>query len=466
MRLDYALGFSQRTNPMLNSISHAHPAKIAPIPPITPLRALPPEGHYRKGDVLVVFGELFSRGYANGIVDEAEAAGMTVVRSTVGRRTETGELRRLNETELSTQSKPFINIPLEAGFDMERASNGTSPVEQLKSVKLSAWNDVKLDWQQVEESRLRGVERFRKNVSAYMLELDQHIPKGANVIFLHTMAGGVPRAKIMMPLMNRVFKGVGDRHMSSLEFWNSELGRLCSMSFDEVTANTFEHLVELSQAIRDRLLKEGGSARYLAYGYHGTEVMIRGEYVWQTYAPYIQGWAKRRLEDLARHAWAKGVKACVYNCPEILTNSSSIFVGVEVPLYPLLSALRKEGVNSVRAVGALTKASALLKPEFTFADIQIYTDRALSSEAIRAHCNFSKWPEHNSKDQMETLIAASEGLVEMHTDSKELITAVLSEEIFRACGYIMFHDSWKLETPVIWLGHDVIAKALASDKII
>ena len=449
---------------MSNLSSAIQSVKIAPIPPITPLRALPPLGQYRKGDVLVIFGELFSRGYANGIVDEAEAAGMTVIRSTVGRRTETGELRALNEAELSTQPKPFINIPLEAGFDMERASSGPSPVEQLKSVKLSAWNEIKLDWAQVEESRARGVERFRENVSRYMQELDPHIPRGANVIFLHTMAGGVPRAKIMMPLMNRVFKGVGDRHMSSLEFWESELGRLCSMSFDEVTAHTFEHLVELSQAIRNRLVKEGGSTRYLAYGYHGTEVIIRGEYVWQTYAPYIQGWAKRKLENHARHAWEKGVKACVYNCPEILTNSSSIFVGVEVPLYPLLSALRKEGVKSVRAVDVLTKAASLLKAEFTIADIHNYTDRALSSEAIRAHCNFTRWPEHNSKDQMETLIGASEGLVEMHADPKSLITAILSEQIFRACGYIMFHDSWKLETPALWLGHDVLAKALASDK--
>lgn len=430
----------------------------------SPLRDLPPTAGYKKGDVLVVFGELFSRGYANGIVDEAERHGLTVVRSTVGRRDENGQLRSLTMDELAAQPKPFINVPLEAGFDMEPASDGTTPVAQLSGVKLGDWENAKLDWKKIEESRQRGVERFRANVARYMKELEAHIPKGANVLFAHTMAGGVPRAKILMPAMNRVFKGTGDRHVPSETFWKSELGRLSEASFEEVTANTFRHLVELSQPLREKIENDGGSCRYVAYGYHGTEVLIKGEYRWQSYAPYVQGWAKMKLEDIASDVWKKGIKATVYNCPEILTNSSSIFVGVEVPLYPFMSALKKEAGENASARAVLAKCRELLKPEHTLEEMQAFTDETLTAPEIQAQSKFQGWPQHNAKAQMETLIAAAEGLIEMHRDPKNLITFVLSEEIFRATGYVMYHDSWKPQAPVLWLGHDVLAKALASGK--
>jgi hypothetical protein len=431
----------------------------------TPLRQLPPQAKYRPGDVLVVFGELFSRGYANGIVDEALRAGMKVVRSTVGRRESDGRLRALNAEELAVQPQPFINIPLEAGFDMEPClQDGTSPVDQIKHVKMSDWAEVKLDWAKVKDSRHNATERFRKNLQSYMLELAQHIPKGANVLFAHTMAGGVPRAKILMPTMNRVFKGTGERHLSSETFWKSELGKLCSWNFDDVTALTLRHLIEFSAPLRERLSKEGGSTRYVAYGYHGNEVLIRGEYKWQSYAPYLQGWAKTLLEDVAVQEWTRGIHATVYNCAEILTNSSSIFVGIEVPLYPFLSALKKEIGQTPRAASILSRAKALLKPDFDFGKIVTFTDEALTSKELRSVCDFEKWPEHNNKAQMEKLIDSSEKLVEMHLDPKQLITFVLSEEIFRATGYIMFHDSFIPSAPVYWLGHEILAKALGTEK--
>jgi hypothetical protein len=431
-----------------------------------PLRTLPAKAQFKAGDVLVVFGELFSRGYANGIVDEAEKAGLKIIRSTVGRRDDAGALRPLNETELASQAKPFINIPLEAGFDLEPCSqDGSTPVSQLAHIKLSAWESSHLDWDKVADSRKKGDARFKKHVDQYMRELEAQIPDGANVIFLHTMAGGVPRAKIILPVINRIVKGVGDRHQASEIFWKSELGQLCAMSFEDVTAQSFETLIEKSAAIRSRVEKTGGSTRYLAYGYHGTEVLIKNEYVWQSYAPYIQGWAKLKLENLAKDAVKKGLSATVYNCPEILTNSSSIFVGVEVPLYPFIAALKKEKADSVPAVHeTLSQCLALLKPQFSSKDVVDFTDQVLMSEPIRRHCEFDRWPQHNSKDQMETLIAAAEKLIDMHKDPKNLMTFALSELIFRATGYIMFHDSWKIQKPVLWLGHDVLAKALATGQ--
>lgn len=53
---------------------------------LTSLRNIP-EGHlFRSGDVFVLFGELFGRGYTNGLIQEARKAGMTIIGLTVGRR--------------------------------------------------------------------------------------------------------------------------------------------------------------------------------------------------------------------------------------------------------------------------------------------------------------------------------------------------------------------------------------------
>lgn len=433
--------------------------------PLTPLRGLPADAPWKKGDVLVVFGELFARGYANGLVDEATKAGMTIVRSTVGRRAPDDTLRPLTEDEAKQQEKPFINVPLEAGFDMEPAASGRSPVDQLQGVKMREWESAKLDWDDVEDSRTRGAARFQSAVEAYMRELSPLIPKGANVLFAHTMAGGVPRAKILMPTMNRVFKGIGDRHAPSERFWNSDIGRLSAMNFDEVTANTFQVLLTASRSVRERVEREGGQVRYVAYGYHGTEVLAQGRYRWQTYTPYVQGWAKMKLERMAEAASAQGVHACVFNCPEILTNSSSIFLGVEVSLYPLLGALRKEGASSPRARALLDRCASLLKDGLGVDDVLSETDAYLASPLMQEFNVYEPWPLHNRKDEMEAMLAASGKLIGMHRDERQLITYALSEEVFRATGYLMFREAWAPRSPVVWLGHDCLAQALASGRV-
>ena len=433
--------------------------------PFVPLRALPADAPWKKGDVLVVFGELFARGYANGLVDEAAKAGMTIVRSTVGRRASDDSLRPLNADEAALQQKPFINVPLEAGFDMQPAASGRSPVDQLQGVKMNDWQNAKLDWAEIEDSRRRGVERFKNAVDQYMRELAPLIPDGANVLFAHTMAGGVPRAKAIMPAMNRVFKGSGDRHVPSERFWDSDMGKLAAMNFDEVTANTFQTLVDASSAIREGAQAKGGRVSYVAYGYHGTEVLADGKYEWQTYSPYVQGWAKMKLEDFARQASARGIKACVFNCPEILTNSSGIFQGVEVSLYPLLGALKKDGAASPKIRGLLERCAGLLKDGTTLDDVQKETDAYLASPLMREFNAFEVWPKHSRKDEMETMLDSSNRLIALHRDERQLITFVLSEEVFKATGYIMFREAWEPRAPVLWLGHDCLVKSLATGRI-
>jgi hypothetical protein len=426
------------------------------------IRSLKKDSLYKQGDVLVLFGELFSRGYANGLVEEAERRGMTIVRTTVGRRDKDGNLRALTAEETANIPKPFINVPLEAGFDLEPDNQGVKPVDHIRDVKLSDWETAEVPQASLETSRRKGRERFQKHVRTYLKELESHIPKGANVLFAHLMAGGVPRAKIILPLMNRTLKGTGERFLSSEKFWTSHLGQFCSASFNEVTAETFATLVNESSNLRETIQKNGGKASYIAYGYHGTEVLMGQNYVWQSYSPYLQGWAKIRLENYSRDFSQKGIKTCVYNCPEILTNSSSIFSGVEVSLYPLMGALQKEGTQSASTRETLEKSLTLLKPAVNLEDVLTYTKNYLTSDTIRTHCVFEQWPQHNSKTQLETMLAASDYLLELHKDPKQLMTFPLSEVVFEACGKVMLADSPAPESPVAWINHDVIAKIHSS----
>ncbi|WP_413291024.1 enoyl-acyl carrier protein reductase FabMG [Bdellovibrio sp. HCB337] len=423
------------------------------------LKKKPELSPYKKGDVLVLFGELFQRGYANGLVEEAEARGMTIVRATVGRR-DAGVLRPLNTEESQNIPKPFINVPLEAGFDLEPDSQGHTPIDQLKDVKLSDWESAKLDFKSFEESRQKGITRFRQNTEKFLKELEQYIPKGANVLFAHLMAGGVPRTKIVMPLMNRTCKGSGDRYLASEQLWNSDIGKLCSLSFNEVTAETLRHLLDLSAPLRAKLEAQGGHVAYTAYGYHGTEILINDQYKWQTYTPYIQGWAKLNLEKIAIEAHKKGISVCVYNCPEILTNSSSIFQGVEVSLYPLVRAVEKECGNTPAGQKIVQDCKDLLKDGHSLADILKLTDTYFTDSEIKAHCVFEKWPQHSSKTQLETMLKCSEDLIALHKDEKKLITFELSEVVFKSCGYVMLHGSWKPQNPVAWIGHDIVARCI------
>lgn len=433
--------------------------------PFIPLRGISNHPGYKAGDQVVVFGELFDRGYANGFVHQALSKKMQVIGSTVGRR-DAGQLRSLNSEELTLAKakadfSAFINVALEAGFDMEiDPQTGKSPCDQLQGVKMSEWDQVKLDWEAIERSRLQGRKRFRDAVKKYVSELKEHLNPESNLIFAHTMAGGVPRAKILMPTMNKVFKGRGDRFISSEYFWKSDLGRLCETSFDEVTAMTLQVLIEETESLRKSWESSGKQVRYVAYGYHGTEIFYDGKYQWQTYSPYVQGWAKMHLEQIAREAWKQGVKATVFNCPEILTNSSSIFQGVEVPLYPLLRAIEKEGKGNEKSQQMLKEAAAHMKDEFSLKDIYETSDKFFLSSVFAEYNFYEKWPQHSGKEQMDLMMTASERLVEIQREDKETMTLWLSREIFDSTGYCMWAESWHPMGPVLWLGHDILAKRI------
>lgn len=429
-----------------------------------PMLQLPETAGYKAGDVLVLVGELFGRGYANGLIEEAKRIGMTVIGTTVGRRDSDGTLRTLTADELAEAEAHLggtvINIPLEAGFDMEPADGQPSVAEQLKKARPDDLNSISFSDSFVEKARAAGTARFRAALSLLAQELESRIPPEANILLSHSMAGGIPRARIFMPLLNRVFKGTGEKFLSSETFWNSGLGRLCTTSFNEVTADTFRYLIEETAGLRKRASASGARVNYSAYGYHGTGVLVGGDYRWQSYTPYVQGFAKMRLETIAEQASSEGIAATVFNCPEIQTNSSALFLGVEISLYPLLSALFREAGERV-ASQVEARCQAMLKEGETVAHLLERADQYLSSPILEQMVDFATWPQHNTREQAELMLSCSAELMGMHADQKLLVCAELSRIVFLSTGRLMLHASWKPEAPVIWLNHDIIGRLLA-----
>ncbi|MFA6922309.1 MAG: hypothetical protein WC216_10740 [Gallionella sp.] len=427
------------------------------------LRDIPKTNIFRKGDVFVLFGELFGRGYANGLINEAKKSGMTIIGITVGRRDENNALRALTAEELveaeANLGGRIINVPLMAGFDLDAPAGEPTPTDLLAGMTLKSWQEDKLDWAHIEKCRETGVTRFKNSVAKVMTELDGMIADGSNLFFAHTMAGGIPKVKVFLAIANRIYKGRGERFMSSRALLDSDLGRLILMNFDEVTANTFQYLIEGSAAIRTRLEKTGGKVRYTAYGYHGTEILIDNQYQWQTYTNYTQGRAKMRLENVAEAAWDQGVVATVYNCPEIRTNSSDIFAGVELSLFPLLKALDKEN-GGAWAKAQWLACQQLLSDGITLEGLLQKIEDYNTTEVMGKFRNFAAWPMDNSTELADLMIGTSEEVTQMHKDRKELVAGHLSMLVLEGTGPLMFYETSNPAGPVLWLNHDIIAKQL------
>jgi hypothetical protein len=427
------------------------------------LTQIPQNTLYKKGDVFVLFGELFGRGYVTGLLDQAKKAGMEIIGITVGRRDENNKLRPLNDEELAQAEANLggriINVPAMAGFDLDAPEGEPTPTDLLGSLTLENWETEKLDWAHIEKCREIGVKRFQDAVAKIMAELEGMIADGKNVHFAHTMAGGIPKAKVFLVIANRIYKGRGARHMSSQVLLDSDLGKLILQNFDEVSANTFRHLIEGSAAIRARIEKSGGQVRYSAYGYHGTGILIGDEYRWQTYTNYTQGYAKMKLEAIAEEAFAAGIKATVFNCPEIRTNSSDVFAGIELPLLPLLKALKKEN-GGARAEKIWADCQALLVEGATIDDVLQKIADFQASDVMIPFYDFNKWPMPNSQGQSDITIGTSTEIAQMHKDGKALISDYLSVLVVEATGALIFGEVDNPSAPVLWLNHDVVARQI------
>ena len=90
----------------------------------------------------------FGRGYVNGLLEQAKACKMRIIGLTVGRRDADKNLRALSEEELKEVEQnlggEIINIPLEAGFDLESV-DGLSPAILVDAIDKQQWKEAKLD---------------------------------------------------------------------------------------------------------------------------------------------------------------------------------------------------------------------------------------------------------------------------------------------------------------------------------
>ena len=78
---------------------------------------------------------------------------------------------------------------------------------------------------------------------------------------------------------------------------------------------------------------------------------------------------------------------------------------------------------------------------------------------------FEQWPQHNAPEQMELMHATSKTIIDMHKDGRKLLTAALSEIVFKACGYAMLHEALNPRQPVWWVGHQFVTAATTKHAV-
>jgi hypothetical protein len=100
----------------------------------------------------------------------------------------------------------------------------------------------------------------------------------------------------------------------------------------------------------------------------------------------------------------------------------------------------------------------------TIAGLLRRADDYLSSPVLKQIVDFVTWPQHNTREQAELMLAASAELMAMHADQKQLVCAELSRIVFLATGRLMLHSSWNPSSPTLWLNHDIIGRLLADDR--
>ncbi len=430
---------------------------------------VPQLANYNENDVLVLFGEVFEKGYATGLVQAAQRKNMRIIALTMGRRDEGNILRQLNieeEEALQTLSGgEVVNIPLWAGFDND-AYNDLPTLSQICSdINAKNWKETKLDWDAIAKLKQAGRDSFNERVKKVMAILKEKIPTDANVVFAHLMAGGLPRVRVNLAVASNVVRGSGKRYTSSSEFWETDLGKLSYEGFYEVSAETFNVLLNESEEIRKRNTANSKQVSYIAFGYHGTEILINNKPQWQSYAPYLPGYAKIGLEKIAIQAQEKGIQASVFNCPEIETNSSAIFSGVELSLYPFIYSLQK--IVDDTASHDIAKHVKLWNTEKAslIQDMLALSEEYHCSEVMQdRYAHFDSFPIDNTLDHMNTMIHFSESLAKKTREIDAELRSYLSALVVEATGEIMLNQSDNLGEPVYWLGHGIIAHMLSEMK--
>ena len=54
----------------------------------------------------------------------------------------------------------------------------------------------------------------------------------------------------------------------------------------------------------------------------------------------------------------------------------------------------------------------------------------------------------------------------MHKDRKDLMTGILSETVFKACGLVMLRLALQKKSAALWIGHDLVASCALNEKLV
>jgi hypothetical protein len=152
----------------------------------------------------------------------------------------------------------------------------------------------------------------------------------------------------------------------------------------------------------------------------------------------------------------------VYDAPEIWTNSSALFTGVELPLYRLLAALDEEGPSAPATIALRERCAALLQKDATLELLLARAGLFLTDSALAPFRRREGWPHHTTAPQLQAMLAASEACAAMSADPREPVVGELSRAVVEAVGRLMLDHAWEPDAPVRWLGHDVVAKRLVA----
>lgn len=415
---------------------------------------------------LLLVGELFQKGYAHGLVHQAKNAGWTIIESTVGRRTPEGHLRPLTQEEICQREHPLINVPLEAGFEWESDSNGQTWHETLKSLSLASWKQWSVDPLSLREWIHKGQARLSENLRQYWHQVAHLIkPKPGQIVWIfHLMAGGVPKNRVMLALLNRMLRSSGEKFLSSQEFFDTPLGQTLLANFHQVTADSFNLLIQEGQEIWQNWQKNGIKVVFGALGYHGTRVWDGHKFRWQQYAPYIQGWAKLALESYAQEWNQKGAVAVVYNVPEVLTQSSAVFQGIELPLFSYIRGFKEYASKVPDSLDKL-ESQALLEPiEESWLRICELLDEYWNSPWLKFLWDPETWPAHNQEAQMSLLLKIAQSIQEyLKPEHQESWILTVSQHLISQVGHLIFttlnYPELLSQRPVLALGHDILIDA-------
>jgi len=141
-----------------------------------------------------------------------------------------------------------------------------------------------------------------------------------------------------------------------------------------------------------------------------------------------------------------------------------VFTGIELPLIPLLLALKKEN-GGQWADEQWQACEQLLADGLTMQEVFGKIAAMQASEVMRPFYDFSAWPMANSQAQADLTIGTSNEITQMHRDRKVMISDHLSGLVVKATGQLIFGESSEPSGPVLWLNHDIVARRLNASHV-